>query len=186
MKKYKIKILKGLLPFFCFLIYFFAKSVSVNAASIDNYNENQVDLDVKSALAIDVNSGQILYAKNANKKLPVASMSKLITVYLTLDAIKNREISWNQRVQPTKQIVAVSNDAEYSGIPLQMNHSYTIKQLYEATLIDSANGPAMLLGEVISGSQQAFVKKMRQQLSTWNITGGVHSSLHPVACLITR
>lgn len=171
MEKYKIKILKGLLPFFCFLIYFFAKSVSVNAASIDNYNENQVNLDVKSALAIDVNSGQILYAKNANKKLPVASMSKLITVYLTLDAIKNKEISWNQRVQPTKQIVAVSNDPEYSGIPLQMNHSYTIKQLYEATLINSANGPAMLLGEAISGSQQSFVKKMRQQLSTWNITG---------------
>lgn len=57
-----------------------------------------------------------------------------------------------------------------------MNHSYTIKQLYEATLIDSANGPAMLLGEVISGSQQAFVKKMRQQLSTWNITGGGYTA----------
>lgn len=172
MEKYTIKLFKFFLPFFCFLICFFTKSQIVNADTINNYHEDQVDLDVKSALAIDVNTGQILYAKNANKKLPVASMSKLITVYLTLDAIKNKKIDWNQRIKPTKQIVAVSNNSEYSGIPLQMNHSYTIKQLYEATLIDSANGPAMLLGQAISGSQQSFVKKMREQLSTWNITGG--------------
>lgn len=176
MEKYTIKLFKFFLPFFCFLICFFTKSQIVNADTINNYHEDQVDLDVKSALAIDVNTGQILYAKNANKKLPVASMSKLITVYLTLDAIKNKKIDWNQRIKPTKQIVAVSNNSEYSGIPLQMNHSYTIKQLYEATLIDSANGPAMLLGQAISGSQQSFVKKMREQLSTWNITGGGYTA----------
>lgn len=65
----------------------------------------------------------------------------------------------------------ISNNPEYSGVPLKLNHGYTIKQLYEATLIQSANGPAMLLGQAISGSQQAFVKKMRKQLVSWNIGG---------------
>ena len=124
----------------------------VSADTSSSYRNNEVNLDVKSAIAIDSNSGQILYAKNADKTLPIASMTKLITVYLTLNAIKNKKLSWNQKVKPTASIVKVANNAEYSNVPLKMGHSYTIRQLYQATLIESANGAAMLLGQTIAGS----------------------------------
>lgn len=183
MRKNKVKLVSIISLLVCILI-FLIKPITVKASSINNYNQEQVELQAKSAIAIDLKSGQVLYAKNADKKLPVASMSKLITIYLTLDAIHNKKLSWNQKVKPTKQIVKISNNPEYSGVPLKLNHGYTIKQLYEATLIQSANGPAMLLGQAISGSQQVFVKKMRKQLVSWNI-GGQRSSLQPMDCLIT-
>lgn len=97
MKNYKNKLLKCFLLIFFLILSFSINAVFVKADSINNYNQDQVDLDVKSAIAFDLNTKQILYAKNADKKLPVASMSKLITIYLTLDAIKNKKISWEQK-----------------------------------------------------------------------------------------
>lgn len=146
-----------------------AFSLPVSADAANSYQADQVNLAVKSAIAIDSDSGQILYAKNADKTLPIASMTKLVTVYLTLNAIKNKKISWNQKVKPTAPIVKVANNAEYSNVPLKMGHSYTIKQLYQATLIESANGAAMLLGQTIAGSQKAFINQMRAQVKKWGI-----------------
>lgn len=140
------------------------------SSNVSSYRQNDLSLDVKSALAIDSNSGQILYAQNANKILPIASMTKLITVYLTLQAIKNKQISWNTKVTPTDNIVKVANNSEYSNVPLKKGHSYTIRQLYQATLIESANGAAMCLAKAVAGSQEAFVKQMRTQVKKWGIT----------------
>lgn len=142
------------------------QTAKVEAAT---YDANQLNLDVKSAIAIDSQTGQILYTKNQNKVLPIASMTKLITVYLTLDAIKNKKISWNTTVEPTDSIVKVANNSEYSNVPLKKGHKYTIKQLYQATLIESANGAAMCLAKAVGGNQINFIKMMRQQLKKWNI-----------------
>lgn len=141
----------------------------VHADATSSYRADQLNLNVKSAIAIDSNSGQILYAKNADKTLPIASMTKLVTVYLTLQAIKNKKLSWDQKVKPTAPIVKVANNSEYSNVPLKLGHSYTIKQLYQATLIESANGAAMLLGQTIAGSQKAFIDQMRGQVKKWGI-----------------
>lgn len=157
------------LAIFLFLSITAGVTSSVNAASIDNYNQNNVNLDVKAAIAIDSKNGQVLYAKNANQALPVASMSKLITIYLTLEAIKEKKITWEQKVKPTEQIVKVSKNPEYSGVPLNLKHYYTIKQLYQSTLIQSANGSAMLLAQTIAGSQVKFVNQMRSLLKKWGI-----------------
>lgn len=168
-----MKLSKKLSFFFLVLFLFLGVTVTVNsgvkAASIDNYNQNNVDLDVKAAIAIDSKNGQVLYAKNANQALPVASMSKLITIYLTLQAIKEKKITWERKVKPTEQIVKVSKNPEYSGVPLDLNHTYTIRQLYQSTLIQSANGSAMLLGQTIAGSQVKFVNQMRSLLKKWGI-----------------
>lgn len=144
-------------------------TIPVSADTTSSYQADQVKLNVKSAIAIDSDSGQILYAKNATKTLPIASMTKLVTVYLTLQAIKNHKLSWDQKVKPTAPIVKVANNAEYSNVPLKLGHSYTIRQLYQATLIESANGAAMLLGQTIAGSQKAFIDQMRAQVKKWGI-----------------
>lgn len=141
------------------------KSVQVR----NNYQSEQLNLNVKSAIAIDSKTGQLLYGKNINQVLPIASMTKLVTTYLTLQAIKEQKLSWDTEVKPTKQIVKVANNKQFSNVPLKMGHSYTIRQLYQATLIESANGAAMLLAQAVSGSQVAFVRQMRQQLKKWGI-----------------
>lgn len=152
------------------LLSFSAMANPVYASNnVSSYHQDELNLNVKSALAIDSSTGQILYAKNADKTLPIASMTKLITVYLTLEAIKNKKISWDDKVKTTAAIVKVAGNSEYSNVPLHMGHSYTIRQLYQATLIESANGAAMLLAQTIGGSQKAFVNKMRSQVKKWGI-----------------
>lgn len=137
--------------------------------NISSYKEDKLNLAVKSAIAIDSESGQVLYAKNANKTLPIASMTKLVTVYLTLKALKNKKLTWQTKIEPTPAIIKVANNSEYSNVPLKKGHLYTIRQLFQATLIESANGAAMCLAQAVAGSQQAFVKKMRAQLKDWGI-----------------
>lgn len=137
--------------------------------NISSYKEDKLNLAVKSAIAIDSKSGQVLYAKNANKTLPIASMTKLVTVYLTLTALKNKKLTWQTKIEPTPAIIKVANNSEYSNVPLKKGHLYTIRQLFQATLIESANGAAMCLAQAVAGSQQAFVKKMRAQLKDWGI-----------------
>ncbi|WP_279035564.1 serine hydrolase [Lactobacillus intestinalis] len=133
------------------------------------YSENQLNLNVKSAIAVDSQTGQILYAKNEDKDLPIASMTKLITIYLTLEAIKDKRLSWNTTIKPTDAILKVANNSEYSNVPLQKNHTYTIRQLFEATLIESANGAAMCLANAVAGNQKEFVDQMRDKVKSWGI-----------------
>lgn len=161
--------------FTCLLAFLvFATCLAVAApvqadSSTTSYHQSAVKLKARAAIAIDPRSGQILYAKNAGKALPIASMTKLVTVYLTLKAIKNKKLSWRSKIKPTKTIVKVANNNEYSNVSLAKTHFYTIKQLYQATLIESANGAAMCLAQAVAGSQIAFVHRMRQQVKKWGI-----------------
>lgn len=136
-------------------------------AAVSSYQSQDLSLDVKAAIAIDASTGQVLYAKNANTARSIASMTKLVTVYLTMQAIKQGKLSWDTKVKPTKAIAKVSQNTEYSNVRLDSTQDYTVKQLYQATLIESANGAAMTLAKAVSGNQVAFVKKMRALLASW-------------------
>ncbi|MDN6028301.1 MAG: D-alanyl-D-alanine carboxypeptidase [Lactobacillus sp.] len=142
----------------------------VSASSQPDVQADQLNLKVKSAMAIDAQTGQVLYAKNAGKVMPIASMTKLVTVYLTLAALKRGAINWQTKVRATKAIAKVANNADYSNVPLQAGHAYTIKQLYQATLIASANGAAMCLANAVAGNQVAFVKQMRALVKHWGLS----------------
>lgn len=130
------------------------------------------DLTAKSAIVIDAKSGQILADKNRDQVLPIASMTKMITLYLVLEAIKDKTITWDQEVRPTKEIADLSQNTELASVPLSTDKTYSIKSLYQATLLASANDAAMLLAQAVSGSQVKFVEKMRAQLKKWHLTHG--------------
>lgn len=170
--KIKLNIKKITVVVISLLLLVPAITTSIAQAAIvpSNFADSKLDLKVKSAIAIDKKSGQVLYAKNANKKLPIASISKLITIYLTLQAIKDKKISWNQKITPDETAIKVSQNPEYAGVNLKTGHSYTIRQLYQATLIQSANGAAMTLAKAVSGGQKQFVDLMRKQLKKWGIS----------------
>ena len=130
----------------------------------------QLDLEAKSAIAVDAKTGQIIYAKDDKQTYPVASMSKLLTAYILLQAIHKGEITWETRVTPTATEVDISNNTELTNVPLQEGHSYTIRQLYQAMLVGSANAATMLIGNAISGTQTKFIDKMRETAKSLGIT----------------
>lgn len=130
----------------------------------------QLDLEAKSAIAIDAKTGQIIYAKDDKQTYPVASMSKLLTAYILLQVIHEGKITWETKVTPTVTEVDISNNTELTNVPLKEGHSYTIKQLYQAMLVGSANAATMLIGNAISGTQTKFIDKMRETAKSLGIT----------------
>lgn len=130
----------------------------------------QLDLEAKSAIAIDAKTGKIIYAKDDKQTYPVASMSKLLTAYILLQAIHEGKITWETKVTPTVTEVDISNNTELTNVPLKEGHSYTIKQLYQAMLVGSANAATMLIGNSISGTQTKFIDKMRKTAKNLGIT----------------
>ncbi|MCO7134939.1 serine hydrolase [Ligilactobacillus salivarius] len=130
----------------------------------------QLDLEAKSAIAIDAKTGQIIYAKDDKQTYPVASMSKLLTACILLQAIHEGKITWETKVTPTVTEVDISNNTELTNVPLQEGHSYTIRQLYQAMLVGSANAATMLIGNAISGTQTKFIDKMRETAKSLRIT----------------
>ena len=130
----------------------------------------QLDLEAKSAIAIDAKTGQIIYAKDDKQTYPVASMSKLLTAYILLQAIHEGKITWETKVTPTATEVDISNNTELTNVPLQEGHSYTIRQLYQAMLVGSANAATMLIVNAISGTQTKFIDKMRETAKSLGIT----------------
>lgn len=135
----------------------------VSAASLPGQTDTGLNLDVKAAIAVDANTGQILYAKNAEQVLPIASMSKVMTAYLVLQAVKQGKLSWNQKILPDSAAQKVSQDTTLSNVPLKEGQRYTVKSLYQAMLVYSANGAAMALAGAVGGTQKNFIDMMRKE-----------------------
>lgn len=142
---------------------------TVSAASLPANSDSSLNLDAKAAIAVDATTGQVMYSKNAQEALPVASMSKLLTTYLVLKAIHSGKLSWNDKITPDEASQKVSQNTTLSNVPLKADHSYTVKSLYEAMLIYSANGATMALAYKVGGSHQNFINMMRKQAKEFGI-----------------
>ena len=121
------------------------------------------DLNAESAILVDAGTGDILYAKNADVALPPASMVKMMTEYLVLEAIAQGEISWDTRTEISEYAYSISADDSFSGVGLRLDHEYTVKQLYDAMAINSDNATTVALAELIAGSEGEFVKMMNEK-----------------------
>lgn len=142
-------------------------------------------LEVSSAILMDAGTGQILYENNADVALPPASMAKMMTEYLVLEQIKNGKLKWDD-------IVTTSEYAAYipgSGQLLAQNEKLSVKSMFEAMSIYSANDASIALAEHISSSEEAFANLMNETaqklgMSTAhfiNATGLSRSDLGPYA-----
>ena len=74
----------------------------------------------------DAKTGQVLYAKNAEQTLPVASMSKLLTAYMVLQAIDQGKLKWDQKVTPSDAAQEVSQDTTLSNVPLKKGGAHIV------------------------------------------------------------
>lgn len=135
--------------------------------------DDPYDAPAKAAIAIDPDSGKILYAKNADEPLGIASTTKLITAYMTLDAIKKGTLHWDDKVEMSEYAYALTQDPQASNIAVKdPTEAFSIRDLFNAAMIQSANSAAITLAEKIGGSEPKFVDMMKTQLAYWGITDG--------------
>lgn len=129
-----------------------------------------IDVNASAAIMIEASSGKILYSKNADKRLPIASMTKMMTEYLLLEAIDEGKVKWDQTYTPDDYVYEISQDNSLSNVPLRKDGKYTVKELYQATAIYSANAAAIALAEVMAGSETKFVDKMNAKAKELGLT----------------
>jgi len=133
--------------------------------------ETDLGINVDGAILIDANTGQILYEQNADGPLGIASMSKMMTEYILLDAIDEGKITWDQQYHVTEYTYKMSQNSALSNVPLRADGAYTIQELYEAMAIYSANAATVGIAETIAGSETEFVKLMNEKAAELGLEG---------------
>ncbi|MFB9768792.1 serine hydrolase [Lactiplantibacillus modestisalitolerans] len=127
-------------------------------------------ISAKGAIAVDAGTGQILYDKNSTKPMAIASMTKMLSTYLVLQAVHQGKLSWNQKISVSKAVAKMSQNKDYANVPLLSTKTYSVRQLYNATEIYSANAAITALGDAIAGSPHQFVDLMKKTAKSWGIT----------------
>ena len=120
-----------------------------------------VELDVggKSALLMDVETGTVLYEKNAHEKLSPASVTKVMTMLLIMEAIDSGKISWNDTVTASESAAAKGG----SQIYLKVGETMSVTDMLKSIAVSSANDCACAMAEHIAGSEAAFVEMMNRR-----------------------
>ncbi len=122
-------------------------------------NADSLTPNCKASVLIDCGTGSVLYESNQNKALPIASVTKLMTILLTLEEINKGNLS-------TEDVVNVSSNAAGMGgsqVFLDANTEHSVSNLLKAVIVASANDASVALAEHISGSEQEFVSKMNNR-----------------------
>lgn len=121
------------------------------------------DVNAGAAILIDGETGQILFEKNSRQQLGVASMTKMMTEYLLLEAVKEEKVNLDDTYQVSEYVYELSQDRSLSNVPLRADGTYKIQELYEAMTIYSANAATVAIAEKIAGSEAEFVKLMNKK-----------------------
>ncbi|PTK87429.1 penicillin-binding protein [Staphylococcus haemolyticus] len=122
-----------------------------------------------SGVMLTTDQGQILYNYRGNNQVDPASMSKMMTLYLTYEAIENGKLKLNDKVKITNKYATMFNLPNLSSVSLKQGQTYTIEELIKQTTLASSNAAAMILGEKVSGDNNTFTNKMNQQAKSFNM-----------------
>jgi len=117
------------------------------------------DIQAKAALLVDEETGTVLYAKNEHQELYPASLTKIMTALLVLEAVDSGKLSLDQKVTATSSALAwTADDGSSAGI--KVGETLSVQDLLYCMLVVSANEACDILAETVSGSVESFVDAM--------------------------
>jgi len=122
---------------------------------------NEIDLapNAKSAILIDMDTATIIYKKNSNQPLPPASMTKIMTLLLIMDALEQGKISLQDKVRISENAASMGG----SQVFLEVGEDITVEELLKAIAIVSANDAAVAMAEHVAGSLEVFIQMMNEK-----------------------
>ena len=118
-----------------------------------------MQIEAKSALLMDVATGQVLYEQDANTPLAPASVTKVMTMLLIMEAIDSGKIKWEDSVTASEEAAAKGG----SQIYLKAGETMTVEEMVKSIAVSSANDCACAMAEHIAGSEAAFVQRMNDR-----------------------
>lgn len=166
-KSYKKPIAAALALLLVVQIGLFAGNVKVSAADTVGVD---LKLEVKAAILIDADSGEVLYELNADQPLAPASMAKMMTEYLVLEGLASGKIKWDDMVPTSKYAASVGG----SGGLLAEGDEHTVKDMFSGMSINSANDSTIALAEFVGGSEESFVNMMNAKAKVLGLSSSAH------------
>ena len=116
-------------------------------------------INYKSSILMDYGTGEILSKTNEKAHLPIASVTKLMTLLLTFEAIKNGEVMLDEVLTASENAAGMGG----SQVFIDAGSDYTVENLLHAVIISSANDASVMLAERIGGSEEGFVASMNSR-----------------------
>lgn len=138
--------MKKLLALVCALL-----SLTVSAGALD--------LSAPSALLMEKETGTVLFAKNEHEQLEPASVTKIMTLLLTMEAVDSGQLHYDDVITTSAHACSMGG----SQIWLKENEQMTVSDMLKAVCVVSANDCAVALAEAVAGSEEAFVARMNQR-----------------------
>jgi len=148
---------------------FLAIIIGLSAVTVTASASDDPANELKAAYIVDADTGQAVYADHADTKLPIASLSKLMTLDLVVHAVKSGQIKWTDNVPISDQVRKLAESATLSTMPMAEHDKFTVKELFAATLVGSSNSSAIALGELVGGSNAKFIQLMNEQAKRWQL-----------------
>ena len=128
------------------------------------------NMDARSYVVIDQETNKILANREGNVPYPIASMTKVLSMYLIYQALDEGTLKLDQEIEiPTEIVEDISSNVELSNVWLVEGITYPVEDLMYAVMLQSANDATSALMWEIYGSEQAAVQAMQDQLTEWGI-----------------
>ncbi|WP_445321740.1 D-alanyl-D-alanine carboxypeptidase family protein [Oceanobacillus sp. FSL W7-1309] len=144
------------------MVIAFAVPVSAFAEENNSEEENNglaLAPDAKSAILLEQDTGEILFDKNAHEKLPPASMTKIMTLLLIMEALDKGNLQKDEMIRVSERAASMGG----SQIFLEAGEEMSVNDLLKGVAIASGNDASVALAERLAGSEEAFVKKMNER-----------------------
>ena len=135
----------------CFPLFVFAEEVN---------EVGELASNAKSAIMIEFSSGKIIYEKNMDEQLPMASMTKMMTLLLIMENIENGNLTWDEMVNVSEYASSMGG----SQIFLEVGEKMSVEDLVKGICIGSGNDAAVAMAERIGGTEENFVKIMNDKV----------------------
>lgn len=116
--------------------------------------------NAKSAIMIEASTGEILFQKNADEKLPPASMTKIMSMLLIMEEIEKGTLKWDEKITASDRASSMGG----SQIFLEPGEKMSVTEMLKGIAIASGNDATVAMAERIAGSEESFVKKMNQKV----------------------
>lgn len=188
MLKYKCNLLK-IICIFIIAIFLFP-TICIASESIYTWSNNakpltetiptnattSLSLNVGSAVLIEQNSGQVLYNQNMHEKLKPASVTKVMTILLIMEAIDSGKLSYTDKIPCSEKAAGMGG----SQIWLDVREELTVDEMLKAICVVSANDCTVAMAEYLAGSEEAFVNQMNAKAKDLGMNDTTFKNCHGI------
>ena len=141
-----------------------------------NDTSNPLKLDCASAILIEQKTGEVLYSYNIHKKLRPASVTKIMSILLIMDAIKDGKINYDTKIPCSEKAAAMGG----SQIWLDTTETLTVEEMLKAICVVSANDCVTAMAEYLGGTEEGFVKMMNEKAKSLGMNDTTFKNCHGI------